>query len=79
MSYDYTHMLIFNRNIAEDFSPDSPYELVKSGKWTVDAMFSMTKTVTGDVNGDTVMDENDCWGLLTTLKLVFSASGLTQA
>ena len=70
MSYDYTHMLIFNKKVAEDFSLESPYELVKSGKWTIDAMSSMMKAVTGDVNGDTVMDENDRWGLLSTPKQV---------
>ena len=63
--YDYTHMLLFNKKIADDLNLDSPYELVKSGSWTIDAMSEMMKAATRDLDGNTVMDENDCWGYLS--------------
>ena len=68
--YDYTHMLLFNKKIVDDLNLDSPYELVNSGNWTIDAMSEMMKAATRDLDGNTNMDENDCWGYLNQSKHV---------
>ncbi len=68
--YDYTHMLLFSKKIANDNGFESPYSLVRSGKWTLDAMSAMMKTATVDLNGDGKFDENDCYGYLAQSKQV---------
>ena len=68
--YDYTHMLLFNKKLVEDLSLNSPYELVNSNEWTIDKMAEMMSAATLDLNGDTIMDENDCWGYLAQAKHV---------
>ncbi len=52
-----------NKQVVEDFSLDNPYELVRSGAWTLDKMNSMCEAVARDVNGDNVMDINDAFGM----------------
>lgn len=69
-SYDLTYALLFNKKMIEDYSLDNPYELVKSGKWTFDAMDTMMKAVVSDVNGDSKMDETDRYGYLAHPKQV---------
>ena len=59
---DLTYALTFNKKLAEDYNVGDIYALVRDGKWTYDAMLSMMKLVTTDLNGDTKMDENDCYG-----------------
>ncbi len=62
-SYDSTNLITFNKPMIDSFDLPSPYELVRNGSWTLDAMLDMMKTVTADVNGDSVMDTNDRWGM----------------
>lgn len=68
--YDYTHALVFNKQLAEDYQLRSPYELVKNGEWTFDTYSDMVKNVTSDVNGDSVMNEEDTYGFLSQAKAV---------
>ena len=68
--YDYTHMLVFNKQLAAAYDLGSLYDLVLSGKWTYDAYEKLTKAVTHDVDGDGQMGENDCYGLLSQTKQV---------
>ncbi len=58
--------LVFNEMIINDLGLDSPYTLVKDGTWTFDKMYQMMEQAKFDVNGDTVYDENDRWGLVAT-------------
>ena len=62
-SYSAIHVFFFNKDIREKNKLDDPYELVKSGKWTIDALNKMAVQVAEDVNGDTVMDNNDRFGM----------------
>lgn len=57
-----TQILLFTKEMIDQYKLDDPYELVRSGKWTVDRMIENSKKVTADVNGDGVMDENDRFG-----------------
>ena len=42
---------------------DSPYDLVKSGDWTLDNVVEMSKSVAHDVNGDGELTQVDAWGI----------------
>lgn len=61
---DCTYCVLFNKEMIEDFSMDSPYELVKNNKWTIDKFIEMGKQVSADINGDGKHDQNDLYGLL---------------
>jgi len=69
-SYDYTHVLTFNKKLVEDYSLDNLYDLVKSGKWTYDKFNTMMQAVTNDINGDGVMNKEDQYGILSQAKHV---------
>ena len=51
--------MIFNKKLTKDLELTDPYELVKSGKWTLDNMYSMIKAASKDLNGDSKMDTLD--------------------
>lgn len=55
----------FNRKLVADYFPDvNMYELVDSGKWTLDKFYQMSKTFTRQGDDDEKMDENDFWGCM---------------
>ncbi|NCU26779.1 hypothetical protein EOM86_08680 [Candidatus Nomurabacteria bacterium] len=66
--YDRTHCMVFNKQMVEDYSLDSPYELVSSGKWTIFTMEELMKDIRKDVNGDGIFDDQDQWGYLSSSK-----------
>ena len=47
-----TMVIFFNKQIITDHNLDDPYELVRTGKWTLDTQFTMSKDITQDVDGD---------------------------
>ena len=55
-------MFFYNKTVAEEFKLGNLYDLVRSGDWTLDTVYSMSRTVATDLNGDSVMDENDRFG-----------------
>ena len=56
-------VLIANKNMVADFALESPYNLVKEGKWTLGKVGEMSKTVALDLNNDGKFDENDRYGV----------------
>lgn len=57
-------VIFFNKKIIEDNKLDNPYELVRSGKWTMDKFFGMIGDAASDLNGDSEMKiEDDQFGL----------------
>jgi ABC-type glycerol-3-phosphate transport system substrate-binding protein len=68
MDKDATWVLMFNKDMIKNFSLDNPYELVKSGKWTMDAMYGMMKLTASDLDGDGKMTPTDQFGLVTQNK-----------
>ena len=56
--------LYFNKQTVEEFKRESPYELVKSGKWTFSVLLEQIKDVARDIDGDGKMTVDDKWGLL---------------
>ena len=68
--YDFTDILVFNKDMIQDYGLETPYDLVKSGKWTIDKFREMAKQATADVNGDGKMDINDSYGYINVPKQI---------
>ncbi len=64
---DLAEMLMFNKDMCIDYSMELPYDLVREGKWTLDAMFGMINDLPLDSNGDGAMDTADIIGMLGSL------------
>ena len=64
-SYPFTYAMVFNKSYIQKYGIESPYDLVKSGDWTVDKFAEMIKMFSEDVNGDGVFDERDSYGYVT--------------
>lgn len=58
--------IYFNKPMAEELQTGDLYDLVRTGKWTLDKMYDLGKTAVADQNGDTVYDENDRYGICGT-------------
>lgn len=56
--------LYFNNRVIDDFKLENPYELVDSGKWTLDKLIEMTSAASVDLNGDGKFDLEDRLGLV---------------
>ncbi|MCL2518272.1 MAG: hypothetical protein FWF15_06880 [Oscillospiraceae bacterium] len=57
-------IVCFNKNMVTDYALEVPYDLVKSGKWTLDKIVEMAKVVARDIDGDNVMTGADIWGII---------------
>ncbi len=53
--------IYYNKALIANYGLESPYDLVKQGKWTIEAMYTAAQGATMDVNGDSVMDKNDAF------------------
>ena len=69
-SYDFVHVIIFNKSLVANLGLESPYNYVKSGKWTYDVFTEMGKSAVFDLNGDGKMDKADSYGFLSSPKQV---------
>lgn len=56
---------VFNKRLVSEWKLDDPYEVVRSGKWTMDKAYSMTKDVYTDLNGNSTADADDLYGFYT--------------
>ena len=57
--------MYFNQGITDEYGLEEPYQLVENNKWTIDKVLEMTAAVSEDLNGDSVFDHNDRYGMLT--------------
>lgn len=57
-------VLLFNKQMVEDYNLESPYTLVTDMKWTIDKFTTMCAQVSEDLNGDGKYDMSDKYGLL---------------
>ncbi len=57
------YAMLCNKTIMTNHDIEIPYDLVETGKWTSDAMLSIMKGITRDVNGDGAYDDRDQYGL----------------
>lgn len=60
-----TFGVLFNKTLINDYNLSNPYNLVKSGDWTIDTMYEMAKKTVNDLNGDGLYDHEDQWGVLS--------------
>ncbi len=54
-----------NKQMLEDYNLESPYTLVKEGKWTMDKAGELIRAVAADLNGDGKITTDDQFGLAT--------------
>ncbi|MBE6613386.1 MAG: hypothetical protein E7632_12955 [Ruminococcaceae bacterium] len=64
-SVSYTGFFAFNKVQLLDYqmTPDDLYNMVREGKWTLDSLSEIVKNVYQDLNGNTVKDAGDYFGL----------------
>lgn len=54
----------FNKQLIVDLGLDDPYKVVTDGKWTIDKMYEYCQAAVDDLNGDTLMDKEDRYGII---------------
>ena len=59
-----TGFLYFNKRILAENDLESPYDLVRQDRWTLDAFLGLVRSVHRDLNGDGIMDMEDLYGSL---------------
>lgn len=73
-----THCVMFNKDMIKDKKLENPYEMVRNNTWTLDNFISFVKLVGNDLDGNTVMNEKDEYGLLTWNDSMYSMLGSAQ-
>ncbi len=63
-TYEATHMLAYNKQLAEEYELGDLGQLVMDGQWTVDKFGELSDKVYLDINGDGVLDFGDQFGYL---------------
>lgn len=60
------YVCYFNKTLIDQYKMQNPYDMVRSGSWTLDNFTEMAKQVSGDLNSDGKYDiENDKFGYVT--------------
>jgi len=59
-------VMYFNKSLASQYGLEDMYALVESGNWTHDKLAELSGKVSGDINGDSVYDENDLYGFASS-------------
>ena len=62
-SINCTWVFVFNKRLAEQYGISGLYDTVDKGAWTINFLSSTIKDTQSDLNGDSVFDENDFYGL----------------
>ena len=62
-AYNTVGVTFFNKQLRMNHSLENPYDLVKEGNWTIEAMQEMCRTVTADTDGYPGMTYKDTYGL----------------
>lgn len=75
----YMYATFFNKDLAESYGIESPYQMVRNGSWTLDKMIEICSGVYNDLNGDGKKGIDDQFGFTTQRIFTdnfFFASGL---
>jgi ABC-type glycerol-3-phosphate transport system substrate-binding protein len=62
-----TYIMMFNKDVANDFGINNLYTIVNSGEWTMDKLMEICAKVTADVDGDGKYTFKDRVGLVTDI------------
>ncbi len=60
-----TRILFFNKDLMTDLGMEYPYDMVREGTWTMDAMLKMVEQGYVDVNGNGMADIDDQLGYIS--------------
>ncbi len=63
LSYESTGVMFFNKKLITEYNFNNPYILVRDGKWTFDTMKQICAEIGSDLNGDSIYNEEDMYGL----------------
>ena len=56
--------MVFNKNMYDTIGAEkTPYEYVRDNEWTLDTLASVAKLGYRDLNGNTELDKEDCFGI----------------
>ncbi|MBE6612435.1 MAG: extracellular solute-binding protein [Ruminococcaceae bacterium] len=64
--------VIFNKEMIDTLKLESPYDLVNSGKWTLDKLMTMAESAYSDLNGDSQYNSGDRFGIIGTSSEIFN-------
>ena len=59
------YIIQFNKRLVSEYKLENPYELVESGDWTIEKLYTMIQNTASQVVDDGVMDKQDFYGLVT--------------
>ena len=68
--------VMFNKALFAEYDLADPYQMVREGTWTLDAMYEMMKVVPIDSNGNGQTDGDDMFGCVAQM---FDAMALTTS
>ncbi|MCM1441504.1 MAG: extracellular solute-binding protein [Roseburia sp.] len=70
-----TYVVIYNNTAYDSFNYrekyGTPYSLAAEGKWTYAMMMEMIKDISYEVDGNSTMNENDFWGMVSETSVPF--------
>ena len=61
--YDFMNVVLFNKDMLNRYTMDSPYDMVDSNTWIYDNFTAMAKAVIADLDGDGAMTDKDQYGI----------------
>lgn len=73
---------VFNKKLAGELNKPEPYDLVKEGKWTLDALNEICAEVTLDLSGDMKIDYKEdrfsisSWMMDVSYSMFYGANGM---
>ncbi|MCQ2431926.1 MAG: hypothetical protein MJ175_04905 [Clostridia bacterium] len=73
------YAIFFSKQVIASYDLENPYDIVNSGKWTVDKMMEMSLNASEDINGNGIMDSADKIGLMVLFNSTegfYAASGV---
>lgn len=59
----YAYFYVFNKDLLDRFGVEYPYEYVNKNEWTFDRLIEMFTEVSQDVNGNSLWDSADIYGI----------------
>jgi ABC-type glycerol-3-phosphate transport system substrate-binding protein len=77
-THSFTHMFMYNKQLALEYGLPNMYNMVREGKWTFDAFNEITKGIYKDLNGDGKKDYMDFFSVYITpaaYEAFFSSAG----
>lgn len=57
-----TNVILFHAGLFDNYDVEYPYQLVRDGKWTLDAFITLAQSFSEDLNGDGTLDDDDLRG-----------------